>query len=56
MPKYIIRGTVELNFEVIVTAKSESDAEHKGKIRVEDGYGLGNPVSDPEISEVGKLN
>jgi len=50
--KYKVTGTIELNWENVVEADSEEEAEEWGRGFAEDGHGLGMPVDRPEVSGV----
>jgi len=50
--KYKVYGTILLNWENLVEADSEEEAEEEGKIWAEDGYGLNCPVEKPEVHTV----
>lgn len=47
--KYKVNGTINLNWEVVVEAESEAEAEEQAKLYAEDGYGLNIPVERPEV-------
>ncbi len=52
MGKYRVRGTILLNWENVVEADSEDEAEELAKGYAIDGMGLSIPVEEPEVSDV----
>jgi hypothetical protein len=48
--KYKVCGTIELNWENVVEADSEAEAEELAKDYAEDGVGLNIPTCRPEVS------
>ena len=55
MNKYRCRGTVELNFDVIVHADNEEEAEKSAIMKAEDGVGLDVPTGDTEVSDIDEV-
>jgi hypothetical protein len=53
--RYRVRGTIELNFEVEVSAESAEEAEEQAKDWAADGQGLSDPVGMPDVWEIKEL-
>lgn len=54
--KYKVSGTIELNFQMMVHADSEDEADQRGRDLACDGVGLSSPVGEPEVNEIELLN
>jgi hypothetical protein len=52
MPNYIVKGTIELNYEVTVEADDMDEAEERAKQAAEDGHGLDIPTGNTDVYEV----
>lgn len=51
MAIYVVRGTIELNWEWRGEADNEDDAIDRGCLAAEDGEGLNIPVCSPDPDE-----
>jgi len=53
--KYKVNGTIELNFEVVIEAENEVEAEKIGKMYAEDGNGLNIPTGETKVHLIEEL-